>query len=70
MGKPGSWSWVVIVFLLPLLGQGSALSIWRQEKQRGGEKEGREEKGKRVGQQESEEGANSPFYSESGIPDC
>jgi hypothetical protein len=41
-----------------------------KERERRGVRMGREEKGKRVGQQESEEGANSPFYSESGIPDC
>ena len=35
-------------------------------------KKGGEVNGERVGarKQEREEGANSPFYSESGIPDC
>ena len=41
-----------------------------KERERRGVRMGREEKGKRVREQESEEGANSPFYSESGIPDC
>lgn len=30
----------MVVFLLPFLGQGPALSIWRSEKERGGGKKG------------------------------
>jgi len=36
------------------------MNMWRE----------RGQKGKRVREQEHEEGANSPFYSESGIPGC
>ena len=48
-----------------------AMSMWRGKGEGKGKRTGRRrEEPKRVREQESEEGASSPFYSESGLPAC
>ena len=44
-----------------------AMNMWRDG---GGEWGEKGQRGKRIREQESEEGASSPFYNESGIPGC
>jgi hypothetical protein len=44
------------------------MSTWRERREGSGERESK--LGARAREQEREEGASSPFYSESGIPDC